>query len=117
MRLAAKITPWRENWEQDPAVTFKSIAEEVGCSAQSISNFAMRHGWTTSEAVVKARRQLHFVPRAAGSSLRQDLSMIKPVENTAWPSIWAVAGDGAVATGFPERDSADADAGMEEAAC
>ena len=104
--LMDKIVPYRELWERDPSVTFKSIAEEVGCSSPTVATAAKRGKWMASEAVLAMRRKLNCSPRKAVPKDGLALVLIQPEANTAWPSIWAAASGSAVKTSRPHGEQA-----------
>jgi hypothetical protein len=103
MRLASKIAPWRENWEQDPAITFKSIAEDVGCSSATVGSVAKQQSWVAKEGVEKKRRRLYFVARA-GRVPPKDMAAMAPAVGNAWPSIWAAASGSTVSTSTSRKE-------------
>jgi hypothetical protein len=102
--LMDKIAPYRELWESDPAVTFKSIASEVFCSSTAVGSVAKRQGWVAKEGVEKKRRKLYFVARA-GQVPPKDMAAMAPAAGKAWPSIWAAASGSTVSTYRKESGS------------
>lgn len=94
MVYARQISAWRLRWENDPAVTFKSIAAEVGCTGTTVSTYARTNGWTPAEGVAYRRRHLSAartneirpVKPAAPPAVR-----IKPPRNTAWTSAFCLS--------------------------
>jgi uncharacterized protein YjcR len=102
--LTDKITPYRSLWESDPAVTFTTIANEVGCSSATVGSVAKRQSWEAKEGVEKKRRQLYFVARA-GQVPPKDMAAMAPAVGNAWPSIWAAASGSTVSTSRKEVGS------------
>lgn len=101
MKFAGQIALWRDKWESDPAITFKSIAEEIGCSMPTVANQAKREQWEPEKGVVEARRKLGEAKRYAASRAATSMSCAAPKAGSAWPSIFHAAAGNTVATGQP----------------